>query len=352
MTFYGVKDFYLRNYRNMKTLDINSDQLRVIILGNNGSGKTNILEAISLLSPARPMRGAKFDEMCNNESSYFEAGFNICANMGFSRVAISFDKSSSKKNIELNEKKIPNHELAKLCSIIWLTPQMEWIFIGPSSDRRRFFDRIVYLFDHQHASRINKYEYYLKERMKILQLPSNNTEWLNIIESKLSEVALAIINKRTEIIKLLQDSLDSLESPFPKARITISENNKYNDVNMIIDQFRLSRENDKASGRNSFGPHKDDFIVFYNAKNIQAKFCSTGEQKAMLISITIAQILALKKFTNNNPILLLDEVFVHLDNQRREYLADFLNKYESQFWVTSTEEEVMQFFPNSLVIRI
>lgn len=353
MAFYGVKDLYLRNYRNLKNFDINAAGSKVFILGDNGSGKTNILESISLLSPGRGLRSAKLDEICNNEASNFEAGFNIYGLLGLSRAVISFDRSSSKKSIEFNEKKIPSSDLTSLYSIIWLTPQMEWLFIGPSSDRRRFFDRIIYLFDHLHASRMNKYEYYLKERMKILQFSPHNKEWLDLIELKLSEVALEIVRKRREIANLLQQSLDALISPFPKASITISGDYSDMDLEWFKAQFCNSRIDDKNSGRSNFGPHRSDLLVFYASKNIQAKFCSTGEQKAMLISLTIAQILALRALSNRySPILLLDEIFVHLDNERREYLADFLNKYESQFWITSTEEGLERSLPGATVILL
>lgn len=353
MAFYGVKDLYLRNYRNLKNLDINAAGSKVFILGDNGSGKTNILESISLMSHSRGLRSAKLDEICNNEASNFEVGFNIYGQLGLSRAVISFNRSSSRKSIEFNEKKIPSSELSRLYSIIWLTPQMEWLFMGPSSDRRRFFDRIIYLFDHLHATRINKYEYYLKERMKILQFSPNNKEWLDLIESKLSEVALEIVQKRKEIMDLLQQSLDNLISPFPKALITISGDYIDMDLQWFKDQFYNSRSDDKNSGRSNFGPHRSDLLIFYASKNIQAKFCSTGEQKAMLISLTIAQILALRSLSNRrSPILLLDEIFVHLDNERRQYLADFLNNYESQFWITSTEEGLVDSITDATLILL
>lgn len=347
-----LKDLALTNYRNLAQLDLNFDSLRVLILGNNGAGKTNILESISLLTPGRGMRGAKLDEICATGASGFEVSAVLSGALGPSRLNISFQKESAKRLVEFNNSKITTTELANIANVVWLTPQMEWLFLGPASDRRRYFDRVVFAFDPLHASRINKYEYYLKERIKILELPHIDYNWLGVIESKLAEVALQIIHKRLEVIELLQQTLDSLVSPFPKARIKITPDYRGKDLEWMKSQFVASRAEDIRNGRSNFGPHRVDFVVYYDTKNIEARFCSTGEQKAMLISLTISQVIALEDYSNASPILLLDEIFVHLDDMRRDYLASFLSSRSSQCLITSTEDDLVKYFENMQVIRL
>ncbi len=347
-----LKELSLTNYRNLSQLDLKFESERVLILGDNGAGKTNILEAISLLTPGRGMRGAKLDEICAHDASGFEVAAIVNGALGPSRLNISFQRAAAKRLVEFNNSKITSAELANIASVVWLTPQMEWLFLGPSSDRRRYFDRIIYAFDPAHAARINKYEYYLKERIKILDLPNIDYNWLLVIEGKLSEMALEIIQKRVEVIEVLQKTLDGLVSPFPKARIEIKPDYRDKDLDWMKAEFAASRADDIRSGRSNFGPHRVDFVVYYDVKNIEARFCSTGEQKAMLISLTIAQVIALQDYSNAFPILLLDEIFVHLDDMRRDYLAAFLSSRSSQCLITSTEDDLIKYFDNMQVIRL
>lgn len=348
----SLKELSLTHYRNLSLLDLKFDSPKVLILGENGAGKTNILESISLLSPGRGMRGAKLDEICSHEASFFEISAMLNAHLGASRLKVSFQRDASKRLVEFNDSKIANAELANIVSVVWLTPQMEWLFLGSAGDRRRYFDRVIYAFDPKHASRINKYEYYLKERIKILELPTIDYHWLSMIEAKLAEVAVEIVQKRTEVIGFLQKALDDLISPFPKARIVIVPDYAGKDIDWMKEQFINSRAEDSRNGRSNFGPHRVDFIVYYGAKNIEARFCSTGEQKAMLISLTIAQIIALQAYSNSFPILLLDEIFVHLDDERRKYLADFLESGSSQYFITSTEEDLVKYFDDIQIVRL
>jgi len=211
---------------------------------------------------------------------------------------------------------------------------------------------VIYAFDPKHASRINKYEYYLKERIKILELPNIDYSWLGMIETKLAEVALDIVQKREEVSSLLQKALDDLVSPFPKARIAIDPDYADKDLDWMKEQFAGSRAEDLRNGRSNFGPHRVDFVVYYDSKNIEARFCSTGEQKAMLISLTIAQIIALQEYSNSFPILLMDEIFVHLDDKRRDYLAAFLKSGQWQCLITSTEEDLVKYFDDIQILRL
>lgn len=346
-----ISELSLTNYRNFEEFNIHLESPRIVIVGDNGSGKTNILESISLLSGGKGFRGTKFEDICKSGSSAFKTAYKFDGIVGTSRISTSFDANLQKKTLEFNDDKISNSELAKICTIIWLTPQLEWVFSGSASDRRKFFDRIIYTIDKTHASRVNKYEYYLRERIKILQLPRTDLHWLDIIEEKLSEVSLELIAKRHDVARLLQNAINELDTPFPKATITITPDYSDKDKDWIISQFRSSRKLDMDTGRSSFAPHRVDFVVFHKTKNIEANFCSTGEQKALLISITMAHTLMLKNIASY-PILLLDEIFVHLDDTRRGFLSNFLSEYKSQIWITSTEDKVTEYFAGTQSIRL
>jgi len=344
-----IDSLSLSQYRNLRELDISVNSSPILIIGDNGAGKTNILESISMLSPGRGLRGAKFDDISNHKSPSWHIKARAQSNLGIAKLSTSYSSESSRRFVEFNGSKITNSELAGLLKIIWLTPQMEGLFIGSGSDRRRFLDRIVYCFHPEHASVVNKYEYYLRERLKILQMPGIDYSWLGIIEEKLSVEASSIMHRRKNALDILGDALDKLDSPFPKANLGIT-GNEFHSNEWIMEQFKNSRNIDAASKRSNFGPHRSDLLVFYDG--IAASQRSTGEQKAMLISITLAQVIAIKAFAQVSPILLLDEIFVHLDETRREYLAEFLIKAESQVWITSTEDDVGKYFDAPQILRL
>lgn len=345
----AINELSLLHYRNLSALDISVNSSPVLIIGDNGAGKTNILEAISMLSPGRGLRGAKLDEIYSHHSSSWRVDARVQTKLGPSQISTSYSGESNKRLVEFNGSKIANAELAGLLKIIWLTPQMEGLFLGGSSDRRRFLDRMVYCFHPEHASVVNKYDYYLRERIKILQMPSVDYSWLEIIEEKLSAEASSIMHRRKNTLDILSDALDKLDSPFPKARLGIT-GNEFHSNEWMQERLRESRELDRLSKRSNFGPHRSDLLVYYG--EIAAHQRSTGEQKAMLISMTIAQVLATQEHGAVKPILLLDEIFVHLDEVRREYLAEFLANSGSQIWVTSTEDDVGKYFSKPQLIRL
>lgn len=345
----AINELSLSHYRNLRALDISVNSSPILIIGDNGAGKTNILESISMLSPGRGLRGAKLDEIYSYQASSWHINSRVQSNLGVAQISTSYSAESSKRLVEFNGSKIANSELARLLKIIWLTPQMEGLFLGGSSDRRRFLDRMVYCFHPEHASVVNKYDYYLKERIKILQMPSIDYSWLGIIEEKLSAEANLIMHRRKNTLDILSDALDKLESPFPKARLGIT-GNEFHSNEWMQERLRESRELDRLSKRSNFGPHRSDLLVYYG--EIPASQRSTGEQKAMLISMTIAQVLATQEYGNAKPILLLDEIFVHLDEVRREYLAEFLTGSGSQTWITSTEDDIGKYFDGAQIVRL
>lgn len=347
-----LKELKLSNYRNLETKYLELTNNITLIVGDNGLGKTNLLESISMLSPGRGLRNCPPEEICK----YGAKGWNISArlesNLGEASVEVSYSQESRKK-IEFNGAKISNHELSNITNMIWLTPQMEGLFLGTPGDRRRFLDRMVFVEHKDHAAKVSKYEKLQRERIRILENNEHDDAWLSIIEKEMAEVGAEIMRNRLDVIDKVNKNIADLESEFPKAKIQLCGRmvELINDVDSeggILEEFRAYRQKDKFSGRTNFGAGKCDMLVFYESKNMPAKACSTGEQKALLISIITAQQISLEK----KPILLLDEVFVHLDDSRRKFLADFLIKNNAQAIITSTESDLANLFDDVGIIEL
>ncbi|XVN42943.1 MAG: DNA replication/repair protein RecF [Candidatus Rickettsia vulgarisii] len=335
-----LRKLKLSNYRNFQDFEISSGNNSVIIIGDNGSGKTNILEAISLFSPGKGLRSAKLDEVCKREENYCSTYGLLESKLGPAEIITTIKRDTNRRFSEFNGSKISNNELSKFSSMVWLTPQMDGIFASGLSERRKFLDRIVYNFIPSHAKIVSKYEYYLHERIKLLEQEKIDANWLGVIEEKIAELSVEIIINRLKIIEEINKVIEDLDNNFPKAILSIDgpiEENISNNIDFIKEQLLAYRNRDKVSNRTNFGAHKSDFMVTHKEKNALAKFCSTGEQKSMLISIILAQVNYSIKANISLPILLLDEIFVHLDEKRRDYLIEYFLNIGLQTWITATD---------------
>lgn len=339
-----LENFSLVGFRNLSELFLNVSNGVNIIVGPNGSGKTSILESISLLSPGKGLKVANFDDMCKYGENAWETRFKLNSKLGTAEIITNFSMQEKSRKIFYNGSKIPSVELTNFLNVIWVTPQMEGVFSVSPSIRRRFLDRIVYNFDPSHAKRLSQYEHYVRERNKVLAQRGWESElaWLKVIEDKISEEAMSIDNARQEAINLMQKSIDSLATDFPKASLKLS--NLYaeqRDGTSASDRYREELLNNRAKdsylGRASFGVHRSDFIVTHRVKQRLARLCSTGEQKALLISIILSSIDSILKSTNFVPILLLDELFVHLDEERRRQLSEYITSTKLQTFITTTD---------------
>lgn len=331
----------LSNYRNFAnfTAEFNSDL--VLITGNNGSGKTNILEAISYLSPGRGIRGAKQEELCRDNKYNPEFDIDLQSKLGTAKVSYKYNPQNRKKSIEYNGSKISNNDLYGLANIVWLTPQMNGIFVGSRSNRLRFFDRMVFSFFANHATNINKLEHFHKERLAHL---TNNVgrfdeSWLTILEKQITQQAQIIQQARNDTIKWMQQSINKLETEFPAALLSLAELFDPNQdfTEQYLFGLKESRKKDAYSGRTNFGIHKVDFCVIHQGNGNNVSICSTGEQKAMIISIFLAQIEAIITKNSATPIMLMDELFVHLDDLRKQYLSSYVINRGAQVFITATD---------------
>jgi len=344
-----MKQVYLQqlsveNYRNFSEFFIKLENGVNIIVGPNGSGKTNILESISFLSPGKGLKSAHFEEVSKDKKEKWITNFKLNSKLGIAEIISSYTRNDRSRKVLYNGSKISGSELSNLLNVIWLTPQMEGLFLDSSSARRKFLDRIVYSFDSTHAKNIIKYDHYMRQRSKSIaggDLKSQDT-WLRTLEKQMAEAAFKIATAREKVISLMQGVIDSLQTEFPKAELAVTplfeSKEQWNDFESSYTQLlEESRRKDYYSGRTNFGVHKTDLNVFHKEKMLAAKLCSTGEQKALLISIVLASIESVIQNTQTTPILLLDELFVHLDDTRKNYLASYIMQGKLQTFITTTD---------------
>lgn len=347
----AITELELLQFRNYTHMHVVCGSACVVLTGHNGAGKTNILEAISLLAPGRGLRKAKLRDMAQASSP--ASGWVISAraqgNQGEVQLgtALDIDAAGDSRLVKCDGEKLKSHMgLAQHLSIIWQTPQMDGLFLGSGTERRTFLDRLVYNFDASHASRINQYDYAMRERNKLLATGSRDAQWLDVLESRMAEQAVAIAAARLELIGRLNQAILHSATSFPKAHlsmngaaeIALQRGEAAIDVESGLGaEWRQLRSLDTAAGRTTKGIHRSEFCVLHLLKNTEAANCSTGEQKAMLLAILLAHARARQYWQGAAPILLLDEVVAHLDSTRRHELFNEIDAIGAQSWLTGTD---------------
>ena len=370
----GVERLTLTDFRNYKSLRVEADVAPIIVYGENGSGKTNILEAISFLTPGRGLRGAKLadikrfvPQILNNEQIDFAPPLNwavaadVVNNGELYRLATAVEKTTKEtedfdgtKSFERRIVKIDNiktssqAELGKYLSAIWLTPQMDRLFRGGSQPRRAFLDRLVFAFDMEHAKRTANFEHMYREWYKLIKIGKTDNNWLGSLEEGMATTGVAIAAARREQIARLNAFIENepddvfpsvileLDGKIEKAldlKPAVEVEEEYR--NMIASQRRFVLQNETIDGVN-----KSDFKVYFKKKGMPADLCSTGEQKSLLISIILAQTKCQTLHKGFAPIMLLDEVAAHLDDVKREALLEKITDLNIQAWITTTNPEL------------
>ena len=320
---------------------ITPSQKPVVIFGLNGAGKTNILEAISMLAPGRGFRGAKFSDLSRRPDLL---GWQVSADFHISgstyEVCTSWDAISTRK-VTIDGKPATQSELGRLVRILWLTPQMDRIWTDGSAERRRFLDRIVSTLVTDHTENCIQYQKALKQRNKLIKDRIFDSNWYNAIEFQLALSGSAIDLARQSVISQIMAMQKKSRSSFPVADLNLI-GPTYNSVQEFQDALAASRTADIYAGRTLKGPHLSDLESIYSKKAINAKNCSTGEQKALLISIIIATAKIQLEIFATPPILLLDEVSAHLDSKRRSLLYTELCDLGLQAFLTGTDISIFQ----------
>jgi DNA replication and repair protein RecF len=338
-------------------LDLSAAQGIVVLTGPNGAGKTNILEAISLLVPGKGLRTADILEMKNRGAGpedVWAVSAEVETSLGLMvKIGTGLDHEAKRRLVRINGRDAKSqNELSSFISAVWLTPQMDRLFLEGASARRKFLDRLVYAYAPDHVTRLNRYDKAMRERLKLLQgdrVP--DASWLQSLEAQMAGDAVAIAASRLDLITHLQQQVATLAQTaplFPQPHLTMSGWVEQEiaarpavDVEDALKQkFSAARGLDRAAGRTSEGIHRSDLQVFYAGKDMPAAQCSTGEQKALLVSIILAHALMMKAEKGFVPIILLDEVAAHLDAARREQLFTQLQALNGQIWLTGTDDAI------------
>ncbi|MBC8411557.1 MAG: DNA replication/repair protein RecF [Rhodobacteraceae bacterium] len=345
MSVSALTELTLSHFRSHRDTRIILDGRPVAIFGLNGAGKTNILEAISLLSPGRGMRGSKVGDMVRYPEGI---GWKISTVLKTSNLTHKVEIRTGpnlNRLTSIDGKVTSQLALGELVKIIWLTPNMDRLWVDGPEVRRRFVDRITHSFIPRHAQEILSYEKAMRERNRLLKEASRNLDWYRAIESQMAVAGTKIIENRNTALEKLSISMKISQTSFPVADLSLINEEK--DLNFFsADQFRevleIKRSKDLYLGRTSVGPHKTDLKVQYKEKGIDAKYCSTGEQKALLISLILANARGLLREEGAPPIMLLDEVSAHLDYKRRQDLYEEISSLGAQAWMTGTDVDLFK----------
>ena len=373
----------LVNFRNYKYLRLNLNQPFIVLHGENGSGKTNILEAISFFSQGRGLRNAKlsevktFDFLATQLSApAFINNNGWAVSMLLHRLDEEFSlgtaveslikesdyneiKGIERRVVQVNDQKLTSqNELGNYLSLIWITPQMDRLFIGGAQHRRHFLDRIVYTFDTDHAKRLSNFDNVYRQWLQVLKT-SQNPQWLASLEQQIAELGVAIAAARCEHVNKLNAFMEqNPDDVFPNAIIELDgtvERMIYEKPAVYVEDYYREamfkmRQNILYNSTET-GINKTDLRVIYKKKNTPANLCSTGEQKSLLLSIVLSQAKYLSSYRGYPPILLLDEVGAHLDDYKRNALLSKLTDLHTQIWLTTTNpfefssiRDIAQFF--------
>lgn len=328
----------LSDFRNHEDALIVPRHAFVVLTGENGAGKTNILEAVSLLAPGRGLRGAALAQMARQGG---RGGFGIAAQVdGVTLGTGTAPDRPERRQVRIGGVAQPAAVLADYLAILWLTPAMDRIFTEGASGRRRFLDRLTMALRPDHGTQAGRYEAAMRDRNRLLAEPARRWDeaWLGALEARMDEHGAAVAAARTLLVEQLNARLAQAEDgPFARPMLALRAAEGDDATVPLAQRLRAGRRRDAAAGRTLCGPHRVDLAVTHVAKGQAAGLCSTGEQKALLLSILLGHAALVGAARGAPPVLLLDEVAAHLDPDRRRALFDRLAATGSQVWMTGTE---------------
>jgi DNA replication and repair protein RecF len=351
MTPSRIHRLTLTHFRNYRAASLQTRGDVVVLAGPNGAGKTNCIEAISFLSPGRGLRRAMLEDVADNQgdgswavSAEVEGALGL-ATLGTGIDAPLAEASSSSRRCRIDREPVASATaFGDHLRMVWLAPAMDGLFLGPASERRRFFDRLVLAIDSEHSARVSALDRSLRSRNRLLEVRNYDDHWCDAIERETAELAVAVAAMRGQTASRLAAMLRARgqASAFPSAEIALDgwmENALMTEPATAVEDryreiLRAGRARDAIAGRTLDGPHLTDLQVIYAPKNMPARDASTGEQKALLIGLVLAHAGLVAEMTGITPLLLLDEVVAHLDPRRRAALFDELSKLGAQVWMT------------------
>ena len=342
----AIGDLTLSHFRSHKQARLVLDGRPVAIFGPNGAGKTNILEAVSLFSPGRGLRRASAADMVRRPEALGWKVSGVVQSLGRVHEVETLSESGAARQVRIDGKPASQLALGRIARVLWLIPSMDRLWIEGADGRRRFLDRMALSFDPGHAEVSLTYDKAMRERNRLLKDQVRDPHWYGALEAQMAEAGVAIHQGRVQALMYLEAAQNQAETAFPSAGLTLiqSEGEMPESEAALCNALANGRANDLVAGRTLIGPHRSDLYGVYTAKDVPARDCSTGEQKALLVSLILANARALTKQIGAPPILLLDEVAAHLDADRRAALYSEVCALGAQAWMTGTGVELFDEF--------
>lgn len=348
----AILSLQLSHFRSHLASEVAPGQRSVALVGPNGAGKTNVLEAASLLSPGRGLRMARAEELARRPEPI---GWRIFAEVmhkdGWHEIEVRAE-GPGKRRVTIDGKPRPQLALAGLLRILWLVPAMDRLWTESAEGRRRFLDRAVMSFFPEHGASVLAFEKALRERNRLLREGIDDAAWFDALEAEMACHGASVMARRQEALDLLEQAFGEMTEthfPRPALRLVSAEGELVSTAEDLRLAFWHWRMRDMAAGRTLTGPHRIDLEARYAARDMPARLCSTGEQKALLVSFVLANARAVMALTGLPPILLLDEVAAHLDPERRAALFAEIVALGGQAWMTGTDAATFDAWPGELL---
>lgn len=346
MTATALTRLALTHFRSHRRLELHLDARPIAIHGANGSGKTNILEGVSLLSPGRGLRRAKTDEITRKPDG---PGWKVSADIALPDNAHeieTFSEGGAARKVSIDAKTAPQTALAERLRMVWLIPAMDRLWIEGAEGRRRFLDRMTLSFVTSHATTVLSYDKAMRDRNRLLKDGVRDEHWYRALEAQMARAGAEIQDNRRIALGQISLAQQDAVTAFPNAQLRITgPDTTANDPqgeDALRQAWAEGRGADLAAGRTLTGPHRADLDAIYADKGVPARDCSTGEQKALLISLILSNARALLNTTGAPPLVLLDEVAAHLDKDRQAALYDEICALGVQAWMTGTGPELFE----------
>ena len=332
----------LSHFRSHKVGRIAADARPVALFGPNGAGKTNVLEAVSLFSPGRGLRRSSAEEMTRRPEALGWKLTGLLHSLGQVYEVEIWSEAGAARQVRIDGKAAAQTALGRIARVLWLIPAMDRLWIEGAEGRRRFLDRMTLSFDPGHAQLSLDYDKAMRQRNRLLKDQVRDAHWYLALERQMAEAGVAIHAGRLAAIAAIEAAQKGAETAFPAADLALihAEAELPEAAADLAQVLAENRGRDMAAGRTLIGPHRADLLGVYAAKDVPAKDCSTGEQKALLVSLILANARALAQSFGAPPLLLLDEVAAHLDAQRRAALYHEICALGAQAWMTGTGAEL------------
>jgi DNA replication and repair protein RecF len=336
----AVTRLFLSHFRSHKAAELALDGRPLAIFGPNGAGKTNLVEAVSLLSPGRGLRGAAPEELARAPE---RLGWKVAATLASPDGPHEVETWSegAGRLVLIDGKPAPQLALGAVARVLWLTPAMDRLWMEGAAERRRFLDRIALSLLPEHGEAVLGYEKAMRERNRLLRDDVRDAAWFDALEAQMAAHGARVTANRAEAFARLAAAQAGAETAFPAATLALETEAPASEPDLRT-ALRDGRHQDRIAGRSLTGPHRDDLGAVYAAKGVPARLCSTGEQKALLISLILANARAVATVFGAVPILILDEVAAHLDATRRAALFDEVTALGAQAWMTGTGAELFE----------